>query len=602
MICLDESAPGFEVPEAEFCFFDIAREPVLILEKNGRNTAFRLYRDGKRGIPALQELRHRTADCSCCELSLRNGIEGRTFTSVCFPRQYMKGNLVTETYADTLDFLNQANMRFLNPSLVFFGRISSINTTLPKLMRRQSLAKLEREAPHPFKVWGAEVDYQARPDVLKAVLLQVYRKETSCFYKSLPTSDKHEDSSLEDWPRFHSKEEQQQTMESRLAGWTNYVSMDSILNNSVMVAPWWGPVLCSWCGGIVVLTGIQDVIAHIVMVHRPLQEGIFSCPSCIGVSIVSFKSWEQHWAQYHAAASACLIVLNETACHARYAWGIGLSAVVSMTNLLSINLASHSDGREIETHVTAYGGFAPSSVKRRALMKAIKEKQEELLPESMREAKAKPQEASQAGFVPIATARARAFPGFKGKQGTPQSRAGTPSVSRAGTPSMSRAATPRPGDTLPKRKADAFMPPPSPYDPNKGKAATYMPPPSPYDPNKGDKSAFLKPTPTYQMPAYVPGPSYAPSGASTMDLDFLNTPRERTSPAWPGPSGSASEFRDELEDQIDAMPSDPSYGKAETQSADMILDHTGSEKSEEEEPNESLLDKGESDDDCMDNL
>ncbi len=125
--------------------FDIAREPVLILEKNGRNTAFRLYRDGKRGLPALQELRHRTVDCSCCELSLRNGIEGRTFTSVCYPRQYMKGNLVSETYADTLDFLNQANMRYLNPSLVFFGKISSINTTLPKLMRRQSLAKLERE-------------------------------------------------------------------------------------------------------------------------------------------------------------------------------------------------------------------------------------------------------------------------------------------------------------------------------------------------------------------------------------------------------------------------------------------------------------------------
>ncbi len=50
------------------------------------------------------------------------------------------------------------------------------------------------------------------------------------------------------------------------------------------------------------------------------------------------------------------------------------------------------------------------------------------------------------------------------------------------------------------------------------------------------------------------------------------------------------------------MPSDPSYGKAQAHSTDMILDHTGSEKSEEEEPNESLLDKGESDDDCMDNL
>ncbi len=76
---------------------------------------------------------------------------------------------------------------------------------------------------------------------------------------------------------------------------------------------------------------------------------------------------------------------------------------------------------------------------------------------------------------------------------------------------MSRAATPRPGDTLPKRKAD-----------------TYMPPPSRYDPNKGNKSALLKPTPTYQMPAYVPGPTYAQSGASTMDLDFPGLAR----PEW----------------------------------------------------------------------
>jgi hypothetical protein len=579
MISLDESAPGFEVPGAEYCFLDIAREPVLILEKIIRNTVFRLYRDGKRGIPALQEQRHKTADCSCCELSLRNAIEARAFTSVCYPRKFMMANLVSETYADNLDFLNQANMRYLNPSIVFFGKLSTINTSIPKMARRQSLAKLEREAPHPYLPWGAEVDYQQRPDVLRALLLQVYRKDKSCFYKSLPVSDKHDKSSLEDWPRFYSKEEQQQTTESRLAGWTNYVSMDSILANSVHVAPWWGTVLCSWCGGIVVMSGIQDVIGHIVLVHRVLQEGVFSCPTCLGVSIVTWKSWDSHWRQHHAAASACLIVLNETACHARYAWGIGLSAVVAMTNLMNIDMPSHSDGGEIETHVTAYGGFAPGSVKRRALMKAIKEKQEELLPESMREVKAKPQEASQAGFIPIAAARAKAFPSFKGKQGSSQSRAGTPSVSRA--------ATPKQGDTHMKRKAE-----------------TYMPPPSPYDPNKSGKSAILKPTPTYQLPAYVPGPTYAPSGASTMELDFLNTPRQGPSPAWPGPSGSASEYRDELEDQIDAMPSDPAYAKAQAQAqaADMILDHTGSEKSEEEEPNESLLDKGESDDECMDNL
>jgi hypothetical protein len=227
--------------------------------------------------------------------------------------------------------------------------------------------------------------------------------------------------------------------------------MDSILVNAVHVAPWWGPKLCSWCGGIVVMSGIQDLINHIVLVHRVMQEGIFSCPSCLGVSIVSWKSWENHWRQHHAPASACLILLNETACHARYAWGISLSAVMAMTTLLNIDMPSHSDGGEIETHVTAYGGFAPSSVKRRALMKAIKEKQEELLPESMREVKAKPQEASQAGFIPISAARAKAFPSFKGKQGSFQSRAGTQSVSRA--------ATPRPVDIQMKRKAKAYMPP-----------------------------------------------------------------------------------------------------------------------------------------------
>jgi hypothetical protein len=53
-----------------------------------------------------------------------------------------------------------------------------------------------------------------------------------------------------------------------------------------------------------------------------------------------------------------------------------------------------------------------------------------------------------------------------------------------------------------------------------------------------------------------------------------------------------------VEDQIDAMPSDTAYAKAQAQAqaTDMILDHTGSEKSEEEEPKESLLDKGESED------
>jgi hypothetical protein len=48
-ISLDENAPGYKVPGVEYCFVDISRDPVLILERDIRNTAFRTYRDGKCG-------------------------------------------------------------------------------------------------------------------------------------------------------------------------------------------------------------------------------------------------------------------------------------------------------------------------------------------------------------------------------------------------------------------------------------------------------------------------------------------------------------------------------------------------------------------------
>ncbi len=41
----------------------------------------------------------------------------------------MAANNVSETYANNLEYLNQANMRYLNPSLIFFGKISTLNTT-----------------------------------------------------------------------------------------------------------------------------------------------------------------------------------------------------------------------------------------------------------------------------------------------------------------------------------------------------------------------------------------------------------------------------------------------------------------------------------------
>ncbi len=74
------------------------------------------------------------------------------------------------------------------------------------MIRRSSLAKTEREEIMDYKALGAELDFRGKPEALKAVLSQVRRPELATYWTSLTTSDKHEGSNPDDWPRFHSKE------------------------------------------------------------------------------------------------------------------------------------------------------------------------------------------------------------------------------------------------------------------------------------------------------------------------------------------------------------------------------------------------------------
>jgi hypothetical protein len=111
-----------------------------------------------------------------------------------------------EPYADQLETLNMASQRFLNTSITFVGVLSEIGTTVPRMIRRATLARTEREEIMDFKVLGAELDFRSKPEALKAVLSQVRRPELSTYWQSLTTPDKHEGSNPNDWPRFHSKE------------------------------------------------------------------------------------------------------------------------------------------------------------------------------------------------------------------------------------------------------------------------------------------------------------------------------------------------------------------------------------------------------------
>jgi len=314
---LDNEAPGYEVAGAEIRYCDINRQPILLLARDPANSEFRKYRDLKAGIPSMPETRHYTANCGCCALTAGNNLEGRLYLSICLPRRYMPAAETTELFMDRIDTLNLAGQRFLNPSMVFFGNLSELNTSIGKLCRRQPLAKLERDLPMPYHPFLAEVNLDEHKHILRAVLVCLSKKETIPFYASLQESYKTERSCLEDWPRFASFEEQQKVIDIKLAGYVNAVSLDSILSNSIHCAPFVGAHLCPWCANMLISYGIHDLVQHIIRDHKVLQESSFSCPSCLGTSFCTWKEWMPHWHRYHAAGAALVVVLNDIAVHTR---------------------------------------------------------------------------------------------------------------------------------------------------------------------------------------------------------------------------------------------------------------------------------------------
>ena len=145
-------------------------------------------------------------ECGCGELSLGNNIECRLYCVVCIPRKYMRGTYGhNEEYSDALPTLNMASLRYTNFSMVYFGNISEIGTSIPMLCRRQSLAKTERDKPIPYKPVGAEVPFDERLDVLRIVLSQMARPECTAFNRFLTTPDKTMACSGTDWYRFPSQ-------------------------------------------------------------------------------------------------------------------------------------------------------------------------------------------------------------------------------------------------------------------------------------------------------------------------------------------------------------------------------------------------------------
>ena len=400
LMTMDRTAPGYEVAGSVPYFMDSAREPVLQLVRHPNNSTFKMWKDNKCGVPGIPEHGHATRNCACLESSLGNNMEAGYFFAICIPREYLLPPRSLEPYADGLETLNNTSQRYLNTSLTYVGVLSEINTSIPRLIRRASLAKMERESPMPFKPIGGEINWREKTEGLKATLAQLRRPEMLQYKISLPIPDKNESSGAADWPRFHSKEEQTNVWDIKLAGYVNYVGMDSILNNSIFVNPFWGPFRCPFCEDIVSTSGIQTLLGHLLVEHRKLQESVFTCPVCVGITVASWDSWPEHWETYHVPGQAMAMVLNEMAVNVRFGWGLALIAAITTCNILGAKL---DEGEEPDMRTNPWGGYCPRTYRAKTMQARVKEARDKILPEALRSAPQPVQQPPQRQALPKAT-------------------------------------------------------------------------------------------------------------------------------------------------------------------------------------------------------
>ena len=259
-------------------------------------------------------------------------------------------------------------------------------------------------------------------------------------------------------------------------------------------------------------TGIDKLIEHICIAHRGLRTAAFSCPACVGVSVLHWESFAVHWEKFHSSGTALAMVLNEACVHARYGWGIALLAVITTTSVLGVQM---QESGEPESYVTPWGGYCGGRFNnaKRELTDRIKAAQETVLPEKLK--RVAPQ--------PSVAAKAPTQSRFFNQLGQFRS-----SASVAG----SRPVTP--------------------VEPASRKRASASRVPSPYDPNQGCQGRTAGAS--FSVPAYKPTagsletPMHAPADFSEQGTSGF---------------GDMSAFRpvtDPLEEAINSLPSDRTDG------------------------------------------
>ena len=358
--------------EAQAFFWASSEKAVLILNRSADNTS--TYTGEYRKLLPSIGAKH-SPTCACSAAMLNNSLPYSYYSTICVPAILLPEPDI-RTVPETRYALNETPC-YLNRSILFAGPVSTAATATPLIALRQPLARLKREAATSYKISGSSTNLLDKPALLRKLCAELHKPDFRCFTRFFTKDNGDEDNS--DFCRFPNRSQQYKSVDIQFA---QTPSMDYLLSNAVHVSPFHGLAKCPFCDDTIVMKGIRSLVTHIVTKHRRLKTSVFTCPACVVLSVTKWDSYTRHFDEVHHASTGLLCALYEHNTHSRMAYGVALSAVVTMTAFLP-----NADETCAETpfSYSLFGGYAPLGEGQDALLlQAIVALQREILPSDVR--------------------------------------------------------------------------------------------------------------------------------------------------------------------------------------------------------------------------
>lgn len=228
----------------------------------------------------------------------------------------------------------------------------------------------------------SNVDVRKQPFLLRALSAHMRRPDysliSSNMNESSPPSGTHSDQFL----NFRFQTINRESLDADVQAFPDsIVNADVILANYPLMQPFFGQQSCSYCHDVVKVTEPRSYLSHLLENHLEIFNFTFSCPACMGISLHSRKSFQDHFTKIHAPNSSFVNLCTEHALGIRYQHAILINFLVEMCNQFPTVLAS------VETvsdyfYASAIGGYTSGDSE--FLHQSIVDKQMSDVPEKLK--------------------------------------------------------------------------------------------------------------------------------------------------------------------------------------------------------------------------